>query len=114
MRDVILKNVRLAEVDDWTDGQHRVGTVEVGHEAFRAILGDPLDEDWTPGDDGGLDGSGKVHISWVIDTPRGQVQVYDYWWNPAGILSLGASGKWPALWAVKWLRLQGVPCRLGM
>ncbi len=32
---------------------------------------------------------GKVTAEWYFMTPRGLVSVYDYWWNPPGILSIG-------------------------
>lgn len=98
----------------------RMGTAFATLEQFEAIAGKPTvaapREQWYQYDAGHrlTDGAGKVSAEWIIDTPRGNVSVYDYWWNPKGQLSIGAMGDSRAyLWLRKGLAARGVRCMRG-
>ena len=111
MEQVILNNVRLDPDGDYADMHHRTGTASISLGEAWGILGPAHLDDPSPE---GVDGAGKVHALWFIHTPRGSATLYDYWWNGENVLSIGAGGRRSTLWAVKWLRLRGIPCKLGL
>ena len=101
----IIKNVRLAST--WKPAGSRQGTLFCSLEEFAKRVGSPHVKDFSKD---GIDGAGKVHAAWTIDTPRGPVEIHDYWWNPSNQLSIGASDSRAALWCRAWLRLHGFRC----
>ena len=105
MHSPIINNVSLAPT--WKPSGHRCGTLFCSLEEFARRVGDPHAMDFSTD---GLDGSGKVHAEWSINTPRGVVNIHDYWWNPPGQLSIGAVSERAALWGRAWLRLHGFKC----
>jgi len=99
-----INNVCLAS--EYTPAKSgRFGTAFLTLEAMGRKFGDPHVQDFS---EDGVDGAGKVHAIWTIDTPRGIAEVRDYWWNPKDQLSIGADNKWAFLWAKNWLRCMGV------
>lgn len=52
-------------------------------------------------------GDGKVTHGWFLDTPRGVVEIRDYWWNAAYEYSIAAESRKAALWACRYLRRKG-------
>ncbi len=97
----------------------RAGTVFATLEEFEAIAGPPTvaapRAHWYDYDGHNLtDGAGKVSAEWEIDTPRGPIAVYDYWWNPKGQLSIGLRGDSRAfLWLRQGLRDRGLKVMKG-
>jgi len=106
MHAPIVNNVSLASAYKGTFGCRR-GTVFETLDGFARKFGNPHVEDFS---EDGLDGAGKVHAIWTVETPRGIVEVRDYWWNPKDQLSIGAPNGLAALWCRAWLRLHGVKC----
>ena len=109
MQRPYINNVCLADKFMGHSGW-RMGTVFMTLEQFSRKFGSPHAENF--GADG-IDGAGKVHAVWHINTPRGPVEVGDYWWNPADQLSV-RTGNWYAfLWAKGWLNMHGARCVSG-
>lgn len=48
---------------------------------------------------------GKVSAVWYFDTPRGLVQVSDYWWNAANELSIRACDVRAIHWFRRWCKI---------
>lgn len=94
-------------------GGGRLATLN-GHtlEQFAARVGDPHEaaprEHWRDYNGHDLiDGAGKVSASWKFDTPRGLVEVSDYWWNRPDELSVRATDKRALRWFGRWCRQNG-------
>jgi len=105
------RNVCLASAaGEERENTCRMATCFLPIEDFAKKFGDPHESDFS---EDGLDGAGKVHVTWYVKTPRGVVGIGDYWWNPKDQLSIWASNYWSALWTVKWLKLYGVRACLG-
>lgn len=51
---------------------------------------------------------GKVTKRWIIKTPRGAVELRDYWWNAKNEWSIGSATESAARWAVRFLRAHQV------
>jgi hypothetical protein len=111
MHNPIVNNVCLSSTHYWTAGRGRRATAFLTLEDFGRKFGDPHDQDFS---EDGLDGAGKVHALWSIDTPRGKVEISDYWWNAKDELSIRAETKKAALWVVSWLKIHGVKAKIGM
>jgi len=77
----------------------RSGTVWASLGELVALLGDP--QSVNSADD-------KVHYRWIFDTPRGPVEVRDYWWNATGEHSIASARGNAALWVARWFRRRGV------
>ena len=105
MHQVIIKNVCLASVLKDDIGSYRIGTAFESLESFARKFGDPHEADYS---ETGLDGAGKVHAIWDIDTPRGLAHIRDYWWNAQDQLSIAAADSRAFLWVKNWLRIHGV------
>ena len=88
-------------------GRH--GTCYMTVEAFAGKYGDPHEID--------NDGSDTPVASWFFQTPRGIAAVHTYWWNGAGILSIGDRSHFPpkprhkgpsaARWLIRYLNESG-------
>ena len=50
---------------------------------------------------------------WRIETPRGGVHLYDYWWNGRRELSIGGPSRKAALWLAAYLRTNGFNAATG-
>ena len=74
--DTLNANVERASASTWIGGC-RMGTAEMSRDQARVLFGLPhekcIDGDPTDGY--------KVSDQWQIDTPRGPVHLYHYWWN---------------------------------
>jgi len=109
------RNVCLAtaeQVISRDHGGYRVGSViGLTLQQFAAKFGNPHDHG---------DGD-KVHAEWYFMTPRGLVDVYDYWWNPKNVLSIGLRNCKngidgninAARWLARYLREMGIKAGLG-
>lgn len=51
----------------------------------------------------------KVTVAWTFSTPRGPVEIRDYWWNASGEWSIAAQSRKAAMWLCRKLRKMGVP-----
>ena len=109
MYQSIINNVCLASIAKFSPGG-RSGTVFATKEQLATKLGDPHEQDWS---EEGIDGAGKVHFTYTIDTPRGPVEIGDYWWNPKDQQSIRGPW-WACLWAMKWLRIHGFRTEMGV
>ena len=98
-------------------GNGRHGTIPLSLEAFAARMGDPHEQvaraHWRDYDGHPrLDGAGKVSAIWIFETPRGPVEVGDYWWNAENELSIRGTPtthRKAFLWFRRWCRESGVP-----
>lgn len=80
-------------------GGGRSGTAVCKTDRLREIFGEP---NVVPCD--------KVTIGWTFVTPRGPVEIRDYWWNvPDAEWSIGAPNIKAARWAAGLLRSYGIP-----
>ena len=92
----------------------RCATINLSLEAFARRFGDPHEsapvEHWRNyhGHDL-LDGAGKVSAIWYFQTPRGPVQVHDYWWNKKDELSIAAPDMRSMRWFLRWCENRGIP-----
>jgi hypothetical protein len=84
-------------------GGGRYGTVRATRAQLTETFGQPL----------AVDAGGKVTYGWVIDTPRGQAAVRDYWWNGADEHSIAAPSRIIGRWAVRWLTHNGFTAHRG-
>lgn len=76
----------------------RMGTAYGTKTALTKAFGRP---NVKPSDDG------RVTCGWRLMTPRGPIEIRDYWWNAKGEWSI-AAGSWKAaLWARRALRSHG-------
>ena len=110
MHKPIINNVCLSDTYSWHTGISKIATAFIDLETFGRRFGDPHDQDFS---ENGIDGAGRVHAIWHIDTPRGIVQISDYWWNPENQLSIRAATKKAALWVISWLKIHGIKACLG-
>ena len=78
----------------------RLGTVNATKEQCINTFGPPH---WT----GNIDD--KVTYSWTFATPRGPVEIRDYWWNGPKEQSIGSQSKKAALWVASYCRANGLP-----
>lgn len=86
----------------------RVGTLYMGFaeegkgmsglQAAQRVFGQPVC---------GQSGDCKVTMSWHFDTPRGPVEVSDYWWNKWNELSIRSKSKKAAMWFCASMRQRG-------
>ena len=95
----------------------RAATALLSLEQFAARFGAPQEAvsvaEWRNYDLPLLDGAGKVSARWQFDTPRGLVEVSDYWWNPSDELSVRAVDNRALRWFLRYLRGRGVGVRTG-
>ncbi len=105
MNRPLTNNVCIAMAIKSTTGCFRQGTAFITLQDFAAKFGNPHQSN---SKESGIDGAGKVHAIWIIDTPRGTTTIHDYWWNPPDQLSIGASDYRAAQWCRGWLRTQGI------
>ena len=84
-------------------GGGRYGTVRATRRQLTDKFGPPL----------AVDADGKVTYGWVIDTPRGQAAVRDYWWNAQDEHSIAAPTRIIGRWAVRWLQHHGYTAHRG-
>lgn len=106
----IMENVCLADKYKPTPGSGRTGTAFITLEGMGKKFGNPHALNFG---ENGIDGDGKVHAAWIIDTPRGPVEIGDYWWNPKDQQSIRGTGNKSTLWVINWLRLHGVCATIG-
>lgn len=85
-------------------GGHRLGTALIERDKIFALLGKPT-HDWR----GQEHDDGKVTIVWVFQTPRGQAELRDYWWNGQNEWSIAAQNIHAARFLAKHLRAIGAP-----
>jgi len=105
-----LNNVSLSNIFKSIPGSCRRGTVFISLSEFGRKFGDPHISNFS---NDGVHGDEKIHAMWTVDTPRGPVNIYDYWWNPKAQLSIGAKDKYSFLWCKGWLKMHGVECKSG-
>lgn len=96
----------------WQEGG-RCGTLVCTLGEFARQIGDPHKaapfEQWREYDRFPLvDGAGKISAIWYFDTPRGLVEVSDYWWNRENELSIRATDRRALRWFSRWAKLVGV------
>jgi hypothetical protein len=101
----------------WRSGA-RCGTAYLSLESFARRFGNPHVaapvEDWRRYDDRPLsDGAGKVSASWWFDTPRGLVEVSDYWWNGSEELGVRATDRRALRWFLRYLREREIRAEFG-
>ena len=91
----------------------RCDTLDCSLDDFAKRVGDPHEavpvSDWRKYNLPLLDGAGKISALWYFDTPRGLVQVSDYWWNPPTQLSIRAADLRAMRWFLRWARLHEIP-----
>ncbi len=79
---------------------------------FAKRIGDPHEAapvaDWRDYDKP-LIHDGKISAIWFFVTPRGYIQVSDYWWNKADELSIRAVDLRAVRWFKRWCRDRGLP-----
>jgi len=76
----------------------RVGTITCTLQDFARLTGNPHDLG-SPDD--------KITAAWWFATPRGPVQVSDYWWNRKDELSIRSADARAMRWFIRWCRLHG-------
>ena len=104
MHGFIIKNVSINPVFAPVAGSHRLGTAYISREEFARRFGMPHMQDSDP--------DASVTVAWSVKTPRGVVEIGDYWWNNKSILSIRATNKNRALWVISWLKCHGVKANL--
>lgn len=82
---------------------HRIGTCAAPTDDLFAKFGAPT-HDWR-----GDPCDGKVTLSWVFKTPRGNAEIRDYWWNAEGEWTIAASNRKAAMHLAQHLRNNGIP-----
>jgi len=92
----------------------RCGTIRMSLHDFAKRFGDPHEAapaaEWRKYDTLPLlDGAGKVSAIWWFQTPRGAVQVSDFWWNKPDELSIRALDTRCLRWFLRWCKLRGIP-----
>jgi hypothetical protein len=94
MHKPIINNVCLSPVLRSVVGHGRCGTAVITLAELESRLGAPH-----------LLGSGddKITARWHLDTPRGPVEISDYWWNGPREQSIRGSYR-ACLWAAAWMR----------
>lgn len=100
----LAENVTL-DRDALGEGSYRIGTVHCTLAEFRAEFGAP--HVLGSADD-------KVKETWHFRTPRGPVEVRDYWWNRDGELSIAATTPKAVLWLAGYLRRVGFKAARGV
>lgn len=89
----------------------RCGTIRMSLEALADKIGEPCEaaprEHWRDYEQPLL-GDGKVSAIWHFATPRGPVEVSDYWWNPANELSIRAADIRAMRWFLRWCKANGL------
>lgn len=88
----------------------RVATIRATLEQFARRVGNPHvaapAAEWRDYKGRNLvDGAGKVSAIWYFDTPRGPVQVSDYWWNKPDELSVRAIDVRAMRWFRRWCKI---------
>jgi len=109
----VINNVSIATINQAKDRDYQIkdfglcrrGTCWMSIPSFSEKFGNPHEQNFT---DDGLDGAGKVHVVWYINTPRGIVDIRDYWWNGKNELSIASGNNKSLRWAKYWLRIHGV------
>jgi len=88
----------------------RCGTLFTTIESFGEKVGDPHERapKYRDYDGEGIDGAGKITALWRFITPRGQVEVSDYWWNPIDQLSVRALDVRALRWFRRWAKICGL------
>ena len=109
MKTVYIKNVCLASTFKNTNS-YRLGTLFESIESFARKTGNPHVNNFSKE---GIDGAGKVHVIWQIQTPRGIGEIRDYWWNPKEQLSICAPNRIVFLWIKGWLKAFGFRAESG-
>lgn len=80
----------------------RYGTARLTLDDMRRLFGPPH----AAGD------GDKVTAVWHFSTPRGNVEVRDYWWNHVDELSICGQRR-PAIWLAAYFRRHGFRAHLG-
>jgi hypothetical protein len=83
----------------------RTGTVAADESELVARFGNPLPVD---------SADGKVTKRWVIATPRGPVEVRDYWWNGPSEWSIASANHKATKWAVRFLKAHDIKAHRGI
>jgi hypothetical protein len=102
------KSVSLVNDDPFISGG-RAGTVRATKDQLVALFGEPQKLD---------NSDDKVKMRWVFRTPRGFVEVRDYWWNAADEWSIGAENGTGTFfkatrWIVRFMRSKGLVAHIG-
>lgn len=110
---MVRDNVCLASTAASLNGSCRTGTrYGVTLHDLAKRLGNPHEaapvEDWYDYDKDLVDGAGKVSASWHITTPRGVVEIRDYWWNKRDEMSLASVDPRAVIWVHRWLDLNNI------
>lgn len=92
----------------------RCGTIRLTLEQFAKRIGDPHEaapqEQWRKYKTHGLiHGDGKISALWHFETPRGPVEVSDYWWNAKDELSVRAPDVRAVRWFRRWCKEHDIP-----
>lgn len=110
MKKPFINHVCLAHRRRSAPGSCRRGTVFATYKELKAVLGSPHEEDWS---EEAIHGDGKVHFCWYIITPRGIVEIGDYWWNPKEKQSIRTAHNGAYWWIKGFFKLHGISCRQG-
>ena len=105
LSEIIRNGVRLNPKGDVMG--YRVGTAIASRDELIECFGRPHIDDMNYASDG------KVTTVWCFETPRGSVEIRDYWWNREGEWSLAAGGPKPVRWLMAQLRRQKIKCYFG-
>ena len=100
----------------WNGHGSRIATIHCSLEEFASRTGDPHNaqprENWRNYDlpDSELmdfSSDGKITAQWFFVTPRGLVEVSDYWWNPKTQLSVRCVDRRAMRWFERWCKSHG-------
>lgn len=97
--------VRRATENDTMPAGGRLGTVNATLDDMVTAFGTPDEVTAHPD---GLDGAGKVFFIYYFMTPRGGVQVRDYWWNAHDELSIAGDNDAAGMWLARFMRDHGM------
>jgi hypothetical protein len=93
---IAAKNVSFTPgTDDVFIGGSRIGTVLADKAVLVNLFGPPRKVNC---------GDEKVTMQWVFETPRGTVEVRDYWWNAPNEWSIAAANYKAAQWVIRFMR----------
>ncbi len=81
----------------------RIGTAYCDRDMLRDLLGIEPNQGHP---------ASKVTIGWTFNSPRGPVEIRDYWWNAEDEWSIAAANWKAGLWLNKYLRTLGIKASL--
>lgn len=103
----------------WNGHGSRIATVRCSLEEFADRVGDPHEtlprDKWRNYDlpDSELmdfSSDGKITAIWYFVSPRGLIEVSDYWWNPPTQLSVRCIDLRSMRWFKRWCKSHGFSC----